>query len=763
MKRLFPALLLCCLSAISHSQIVINKYAAVAAYLPCDNVFKVDDAAGFAVGDTVLVIQMKGAAIDSGNSASFGAILNYNGAGNYEFNVVAAVSGTDITLRYNLKRSYEIPAGRVQLVRVPYFQNYTVSQPLTCMPWNGNKGGIVVLNASGTVTLNAPIDVSFKGFRNGNLVYTANGAAPCGKLDYYYANVVNSLGAEKGEGITELSSNRDHGRGPQGNGGGGGNSSNGGGGGGSNAGAGGLGGKETAVTSCAPAQHTGGLGGVVMSYSNTLNKVFMGGGSGAGHANNGHGGNGSPGGGIVLLMANQVIGNGQLIKADGGDGVGCVGDCWDAQPGGSAGGSILLHVSSYSGSILASAKGGKGGSHGANNTAEGANGPGGGGGGGALWVKGASVPSQITATLTGGPRGVFTNNNDPWGTTDGQAGAGISGLTIPFPTDSFKAGGLNISFKDSVVDCFTHAMVLLSPASTPGMTYSWNFGAGNTSTQRDPSFTFPAYGTYTVTLTINYGDGCSGTVSKVITISPILGSQKNITLCAGSSVLLSASGGNSYSWTPANGLSNPTASSTLASPAVTTTYVVTVTGSGCTHKDTFVVQVSPAPKADFIFYPTTPVANTPIQFTDKSTNALIRLWTFGDGTASDAADPAHLYRKSGTYQVCLIVRNGACEDTICKSVDALVHVAVGVPSGFTPNGDGNNDRLFARGTGVETVNLMIFNRWGQKVFESNSLSDGWDGIYNGKMQEIDIYAYVLRATFSDGSSTIKKGNTNLLR
>src|SRR5690606_2075826 len=127
-----------------------------------------------------------------------------------------------------------------------------------------------------------------------------------------------------------------------------------------NGGEGGQGGKESAIPACAPAKAIGGLGGKALSYSNTLSKIFLGGGGGAGHANNGEGGNGQPGGGIVLLMANQLIGNGYAIISDGGAGIGYTGDCWDGQPGGSAGGTVLLNVNSYSTGAIVSAKGGAG-------------------------------------------------------------------------------------------------------------------------------------------------------------------------------------------------------------------------------------------------------------------------------------------------------------------------------------------------------------------------------------------------------------------
>src|SRR5690606_30223630 len=96
----------------STAPVIINQYAALPARpTDCDNSFTVDDASGFHAGDTVLMIQMKGATIDTSNTASFGSVLNYNGAGNYEFNTIKSVSGNTITLFYQVKRNYDIPGG----------------------------------------------------------------------------------------------------------------------------------------------------------------------------------------------------------------------------------------------------------------------------------------------------------------------------------------------------------------------------------------------------------------------------------------------------------------------------------------------------------------------------------------------------------------------------------------------------------------------------------------------------------------------------
>src|SRR5205085_2400418 len=104
---------------------------------------------------------------DTNNASSFGDILSYNGAGNYEYNVVQSVSGNNITLKFQLQRSYDIPSGFVQFVKVSSFVNYTVSQKHTALPWTGSKGGVFALRVAGTLSLDANIDVSGKGFKGG--------------------------------------------------------------------------------------------------------------------------------------------------------------------------------------------------------------------------------------------------------------------------------------------------------------------------------------------------------------------------------------------------------------------------------------------------------------------------------------------------------------------------------------------------------------------------------------------------------------------
>src|SRR5215212_3303349 len=95
----------------------INDYAPVIGYNACENKIIIEGGYLFHAGDTVVIIQMRGAVIDSSNTSNFGTITNYSNAGNYEFNFVKTVSGDTIRLRNNLQRQYDIPGGKVQLVR----------------------------------------------------------------------------------------------------------------------------------------------------------------------------------------------------------------------------------------------------------------------------------------------------------------------------------------------------------------------------------------------------------------------------------------------------------------------------------------------------------------------------------------------------------------------------------------------------------------------------------------------------------------------
>jgi len=428
---------------------IINTYTPVIGFDPCENKLAAEDASTFNIGDTVLIIQMKGAVIDSTNTSTFGTITDYKNAGNYEFNYVKSKSGNSIQLKNTLTRQYDIPAGKIQLVRVPSYNSITVTSTLTCLPWDGSKGGILVLKASNSVVLNASIDVSGKGFKGGNDPYSSPAQYYCDENQYYYPRNPD-LASEKGEGIATIGPDKSFGKGALANGGGSGNSHNSGGGGGSNASQGGFGGYNFEFMPCdaiVPFDNRG-TGGKILSYSNILNKIFLGGGGGAGHSNNpqafeSKGGNGS---GIIIIIADNLKSNNLKIMANGNNGAACgstASGCHEGMGGGGAGGTILLSINNYIDNLTIEGKGGNG----ANMTSAGNYrvGPGGGGSAGITWFDNNGFPANVSTVLTGGLNGVCTAYaNDPWGATPGQNGTAFFNLKIPTDTVLFVAGACGV-------------------------------------------------------------------------------------------------------------------------------------------------------------------------------------------------------------------------------------------------------------------------------------------------------------------------------
>ena len=86
-----------------------------------------------------------------------------------------------------------------------------------------------------------------------------------------------------------------------------------------------------------------------------------------------------------------------------------------------------------------------------------------------------------------------------------------------------------------------------------------------------------------------------------------------------------------------------------------------------------------------------------------------------------------------------------------------------VPNAFTPDGDGHNDIIYVEGNAITDVNFIIYNRWGEQVFNSNVKTNGWDGTYKGKACPPDVYGYYMTCRCADGNELKKKGNITLLR
>lgn len=411
-------------------------------------------------GDRVIIMQMQDDVLgNTSNSDAFGGLGDINSTGVYEVAMISSVSsfsGTPntIVLQAPLETTFNTCVNcRVQVFTYPAFgsPDYSSVGNLQPIAWNGDRGGVLAFEVTGTLFLGHSIHANGLGFRGGDR--STDWGGPSCETTVYRTSSTNY--AEKGESIFRISDvNYNAGRARILNGGGGGSSHNGGGGGGGNFTSGGQGGAGWSSGGCLPG--SGGLGGLALSGYITPNRVFLGGGGGGGHQNNGVGTNGGNGGGIIMIRASRlettanvsIYANGNSCSNSGNDGAG----------GGGAGGSILLEipefVTSPSSTLFLSANGGHGGS-----VNDGGEHAGGGGGGQGTIIFSAELPAgdiqYVTVSGTGGCN--ISNCSSRASNGDGINNLGIlSGMPsfldiewLEFTVDEGSANTLNLLWRVS--------------------------------------------------------------------------------------------------------------------------------------------------------------------------------------------------------------------------------------------------------------------------------------------------------------------------
>ena len=481
---------------------IINSYypgsagsvAAGAVAVPVGVISPTGSSTPVAAGDLLIVMQMQGAQIDSSNSDCYGdsvgtagcatrttTTASYAGgnlnnlsylAGNWEYCTATTAAGATIGVACagtagGTVNAYQSTASvgtstngsyTYQVIRVPQYASVALTANVVPQAWNGSTGGVLGLQANGTITMAGfNLDASSRGFRGGGQTFTAPYGPPVldpvnGTTFYRAAagNLAAAPGGElegsfKGEGIAgtprlvyngtaQVDALIDgypagsRGRGAPGNAGGGGNNQNGGGGGGSNGGQGGQGGGGWNDASRPTTfRDSGGFGGDGASRAgNNLalspTRLLMGGGGGAGHVDGGGtncqlGGWGGNGGGIIVVRAASMTGTGSLLN-NGSNGFlpnFTAGGCTDAAGGAGAGGTIYAAIANGLAGRTLQSNGGNG-----VNSSYSEHGPGGGGGGGVNYFNGTGTPAN---TANGGINGLDRGNTVPQTNWFATAGA----------------------------------------------------------------------------------------------------------------------------------------------------------------------------------------------------------------------------------------------------------------------------------------------------------------------------------------------------
>lgn len=247
---------------------------------------------------------------------------------------------------------------------------------------------------------------------------------------------------------------------------------------------------------------------------------------------------------------------------------------------------------------------------------------------------------------------------------------------------------------------------------------------------------------------------------EVVQLQVLAGSDT--TVCSGEPVNLWAEGGEVYTWSPAETIASPNASQTTALPIHSTTYQVEVIDKyGCTDVAIVVVNVYPNPyvytSPDYFGFVGDEVQ---LNATGSSSGGSYTWYPEDYLSCSNCSNPIASAPKTTAYQVVFIDENGCkATDDVLVSFESLVYV----PNTFTPDGDEFNNVFVVQGGNITKFKILIFNRWGELLFESHDIHVGWDGTYGGRMCQDGTYIWKVRYEDLEGEPHVLVGHVNLIR
>jgi len=466
-----------------------------------------------------------------------------------------------------------------------------------------------------------------------------------------------------------------------------------------------------------------------------------------------------------------------------------------------------------------------------------------------LWDFGDGITaSTISATHSYIAAGTYTiklvalSNNNCTDSTTRQ-------VTVnPSPINNFTV--------NQMVQCFNGNNFIFNNTtsiSSGTMQFNWTFGDGiGSATQTNPLYNYLASGTYTVTLVATSNLNCSSTSLQQMIVRPspvgTIATPVSSTICDGSFITLSTSGGDTYQWFLDGQLILGATANTFIATLPGVYKVLLQNNYGCTayasNSITLNKVIQPVINFSYNKYCAGIVTNF-TNFSDLSQSGTVNYeWGFGDGGTSALQNPTYTYVLPGSYTVkltitplaCINLRQFATKNIVvqaspsnmrytslnaisnrtlqlqarefsgasyswipsvginnpfinnpvfnyseqqqylininttagCQLTDSLLikmfsKKEIFVPDVFSPNGDNNNDKLTPLLVGVSLRNFKIYNRWGQLVFQSNKAGDGWDGMYQGTKQPMEIYSWVAEGRDVDGNIINRNGSSLLLR
>jgi len=381
---------------------------------------------------------------------------------------------------------------------------------------------------------------------------------------------------------------------------------------------------------------------------------------------------------------------------------------------------------------------------------------------------------QITITALGGTAPYYYAVN----------GAQLQALTII----NIGPGSYNIMVADANV-CVTNIPVVvglsnnLSVTASPDVTicegnttqlsvtsnatqFSWTQASSlNNATIQNPVANPGVTTQYIVTATFGQ---CVGTDTVVVKVNPapIPNAGPDVEICYGQDYTLHGSGGTQFIWTPPSTLSNGALPNPISVPPQTTTYSLTVIDSnGCKSliQDQVIVTVTPP-----IVVKTNP-SDTVVFAGDKfqllaSSGGTNYSWSPAFGLSNPfIPNPILTVTSDVTYHIVATTAAG-CRGDGKLNVKVYNGPEIYMPTGFTPNGDGKNDKFKPFTVGITNLNYFkVYNRWGRLIFSTVKINDGWDGLLSGVEQPSGTYVWMVQGVARDGRLITKKGTVTLIR
>lgn len=302
--------------------------------------------------------------------------------------------------------------------------------------------------------------------------------------------------------------------------------------------------------------------------------------------------------------------------------------------------------------------------------------------------------------------------------------------------------------------------------------WNWTFGDGTSSIIEDPQHAYNTYGNIPVQLIVTATNGCTDTISHTVEVYPLpqpsftssIACEEYPTYFTNTSFIPTGSIVNYvYDF---NGIGGSTEEDGQFTFPTAGTYFVSLTAVsdfGCSETVIEQVTVNDIPNAEFTANPNPALVSQDILFTDVTSGNIVSWqWEFGDGQGDNQEITNHSYNAGGVYYVTLTIEDAiGCIDSITKPISvALLPV---LPSGFSPNGDGENDIFLIRGGPFQSVDFKIYNNWGELIFTSTDAAIGWDGTFKGDEAQLGVYTWTFVVDMGSNYIVKESGDVTLIR